>query len=346
MPAAVPCFAACRAAAAGCSPSATRAQGRRAHMPPAPPAAIRHLNRRGHVHAGRVPAAASLRWIKETAMSACYDGNAGCSSDVFPRNHRREKVMGRVTGKVALVTGSALGIGKATAELLASEGAKVVVSDLKVEAGQAVAKGIVDRGGQAIFVQQDATEEAQWEQVVAAAFEAFGQLNIVVNNAGIALSKNVEDTTLADWRKVQAINLDAVFLGTRYGIEALKRSGGGSIVNLSSIEGLIGDPDLAAYNASKGGVRIFTKSAALHCAKAGYGIRVNSVHPGYIWTPMVQDLADNEQSQAYKHLVSLHPIGHLGDPADIAYGILYLASDESKFVTGSELVIDGGYTAQ
>lgn len=254
--------------------------------------------------------------------------------------------MGRVSGKVALVTGGALGIGKASAELLAREGAQVVVSDIKVEEGQAVVEHINNQGGEAIFVQQDTTSEAQWQQVIKAAFDSFGKLNIVVNNAGIALDKHVEETTLDEWRKVQDINLDAVFLGTKYGIEALKKSGGGSIVNLSSIEGLIGDPDLAAYNASKGGVRIFTKSAALHCARAGYGIRINSVHPGYIWTPMVQALAEGENTEKYERLVSLHPIGHLGEPDDIAYGILYLASDESKFVTGSELVIDGGYTAQ
>lgn len=254
--------------------------------------------------------------------------------------------MGRVSGKVALVTGAALGIGKACAELLAREGAKVVVTDIKAEQGQAVAEHIKRQGGEAIFVQHDAADENQWQQAIAAALAAFGKLHIVVNNAGIALGKNVEDTTLAEWRKVQDINLDGVFLGTKYGIEALRKSGGGSIINLSSIEGLIGDPDLAAYNASKGGVRIFTKSAALHCAKSGYGIRINSVHPGYIWTPMVEDVSQGKDSEKYKQLVGLHPIGHLGEPDDIAYGILYLASDESKFVTGSELVIDGGYTAQ
>ena len=254
--------------------------------------------------------------------------------------------MGRVAGKVALVTGAALGIGKASALMLAREGAKMVVSDLKQAEGEAVAQAIRDAGGEAIFVQHDASKEPDWERAIAATFDAFGKLNIVVNNAGIALSKNVEETTLAEWRRVQDINLDGVFLGTRFGIEALKKSGGGSIINLSSIEGLIGDPNLAAYNASKGGVRIFTKSAALHCAQAGYGIRINSVHPAYIWTPLVQELAQHEESDAYKRLVSLHPIGHLGEPDDIAYGILYLASDESKFVTGSELVIDGGYTAQ
>ena len=254
--------------------------------------------------------------------------------------------MGRVTSKVALVTGAALGIGKASAEMLAREGAKVVVSDLKVGDGEAVVRAIRDAGGDAIFVQHDASKEADWAKAIAATFEAFGKLNIVVNNAGIALGKNVEDTTLSEWRRVQDVNLDGVFLGTRFAIEALKKSGGGSIINLSSIEGLIGDPNLAAYNASKGGVRIFTKSAALHCAQAGYGIRINSVHPAYIWTPLVQELSGGEDSDAYKRLVSLHPVGHLGEPDDIAYGILYLASDESKFVTGSELVIDGGYTAQ
>lgn len=254
--------------------------------------------------------------------------------------------MGRVTGKVALVTGAALGIGKASAEMLAREGAKVVVSDLKADEGEAVVRAIRDAGGDAIFVQHDASKEADWAKAIAATFEAFGKLNIVVNNAGIVLGKNVEDTTLAEWRRVQDVNLDGVFLGTRFAIEALKKSGGGSIINLSSIEGLIGDPNLAAYNASKGGVRIFTKSAALHCAQAGYGIRINSVHPAYIWTPLVQELSGGEDSAAYKRLVSLHPVGHLGEPDDIAYGILYLASDESKFVTGSELVIDGGYTAQ
>lgn len=254
--------------------------------------------------------------------------------------------MGRVAEKVALVTGGALGIGRATAEMLAREGAKVVVTDVRQKEGEEVVARIKAQGGEAIFVLHDASNEDQWKAAIDASFKAFGKLNIVVNNAGIALGKTVEDTTLAEWRKVQEINLDGVFLGTKYGIEALRKSGGGSIVNLSSIEGLVGDPGLAAYNASKGGVRIFTKSAALHCAQAGYGIRINSVHPGYIWTPMVAGLADSEQTEKYQRLVSLHPIGHLGEADDIAYGILYLASDESKFMTGSELVIDGGYTAQ
>jgi len=254
--------------------------------------------------------------------------------------------MGRVSGKVALVTGGALGLGKATAEMLAREGAKVVVTDVKEAEGGKTVEGIRAGGAEAIFVRHDASSEDDWKAVLKQALDAFGRLDVLVNNAGIGILGNVEDTTLEDWRKTQSVNLDGVFLGTKYGIEAMRRSGGGSIINLSSIEGLVGDPNLAAYNASKGGVRIFTKSAALHCARQGYGIRINSVHPGYIWTPMVEAVSKGKDTEKYKALVDLHPIGRLGEPDDIAYGILYLASDESKFVTGSELVIDGGYTAQ
>ncbi|GAB31505.1 3-beta hydroxysteroid dehydrogenase [Acetobacter pasteurianus] len=253
--------------------------------------------------------------------------------------------MARVAGKVAIVSGAANGIGKATAQLLAKEGAKVVIGDLKEEDGQKAVAEIKAAGGETAFVKLNVTDEAAWKAAIEQTLKLYGRLDIAVNNAGIAYSGSVESTSLEDWRRVQSINLDGVFLGTQVAIEAMKKSGGGSIVNLSSIEGLIGDPMLAAYNASKGGVRLFTKSAALHCAKSGYKIRVNSVHPGYIWTPMVAGLT-KEDAAARQKLVDLHPIGHLGEPNDIAYGILYLASDESKFVTGSELVIDGGYTAQ
>ncbi|GBR46708.1 3-beta hydroxysteroid dehydrogenase [Acetobacter pomorum] len=253
--------------------------------------------------------------------------------------------MARVAGKVAIVSGAANGIGKATAQLLAKEGAKVVIGDLKEEDGQKAVAEIKNAGGEATFVKLNVTDEAEWKAAIAQTLKLYGRLDIAVNNAGIAYSGSVESTPLEEWRRVQSINLDGVFLGTQVAIEAMKKSGGGSIVNLSSIEGLVGDPTLAAYNASKGGVRLFTKSAALHCAKSGYKIRVNSVHPGYIWTPMVAGLT-KEDAAARQKLVDLHPIGHLGEPNDIAYGILYLASDESKFVTGSELVIDGGYTAQ
>ncbi|WP_075836110.1 MULTISPECIES: glucose 1-dehydrogenase [unclassified Rhodococcus (in: high G+C Gram-positive bacteria)] len=256
--------------------------------------------------------------------------------------------MRRVEGKVALVTGGARGIGAATARLLAAEGARVVVTDVDHDAGHAVAAAIDDTFTHAMFLPHDVTAEDDWAAVIEQVTDRFGRLDVLVNNAGVVSTANVEDESLERWRWLQSINLDGVFLGTKAAIAAMKVGGGGSIVNLSSIEGLIGDPALAAYNASKGGVRIFTKSTALHCAKSGYGIRVNSVHPGYIWTPMVQGVAaeggDIEQGRAT--LTALHPIGRLGTAEDIAYAILYLASDESSFVTGAELVVDGGYTAQ
>ncbi|MBK6704449.1 MAG: glucose 1-dehydrogenase [Caulobacteraceae bacterium] len=256
--------------------------------------------------------------------------------------------MRRVENKVALVTGGGLGLGRACAVLLAREGAKVMITDVKEREGRVVAEEIVEAGGEAMFMRQDVSSETDWDAVSAATLRRFGRLNILVNNAGVALGGSVETTTLEQWRALMAVNLDGVFMGTRSAVAAMKDTGGGSIINLSSIEGLIGDADLAAYNASKGGVRIFTKSAALHCAKAGYKIRVNSVHPGYIWTPMVENyLAAQPDPEAAKAFVTgLHPVGHLGEADDIAYGVLYLASDESKFVTGAELVIDGGYTAQ
>ena len=257
--------------------------------------------------------------------------------------------MGRTQGKVALVTGAALGIGRASAELLAREGAKVVLTDLLDTEGQAVASAIVEAGGEAIYLHHDVADEAQWERVIAAAVDRFGRLDVLVNNAGVGWGGPPEDETLERWRRLMSINLDGVFLGVKHAIRAMKASGGGgSIINLSSIEGLIGDPNLGAYNASKGGVRLYTKSTALYCAKAGLRIRVNSIHPGYIWTPMVENYLRSvgDLAAGRAALDALHPIGHVGEPDDIAYGVLYLASDESKFVTGTELVIDGGYTAQ
>ncbi|MFV0369857.1 MAG: glucose 1-dehydrogenase [Hyphomicrobiaceae bacterium] len=257
--------------------------------------------------------------------------------------------MGRVAGKVAIVTGAAKGIGREAAIVLAREGAAVVVADIDEAGARSVTEEITQAGGRAVAIRQDAASEADWEAAIKLAVDTYGGLNIVVNNAGVALAGTVEDTSLKDWRALMAVNLDGVFLGTRYGIQAMKASKGkGSIINLSSIEGLIGDPTLAAYNASKGGVRIFTKSSALHCAQEGYDIRVNSVHPGYIWTPMVEGFLGtfDDAAAAREATAKKHPVGHLGEPADIAYGILYLASDESKFMTGAELVIDGGYTAQ
>jgi 3(or 17)beta-hydroxysteroid dehydrogenase len=256
--------------------------------------------------------------------------------------------MNRMRGKSAVVTGGALGIGRACALKLAEEGSAVAVTDVDVDKGSVVVEEIRRRGGDAIFIAHDVADEARWDYVMRAVIERYKELNVLVNNAGVALAKDVEHTTLEEWRWLMSINLDGVFLGTKHAIQAMKANRGCSIVNLSSIEGLVGDPNLAAYNASKGGVRLLTKSAALYCARAGYNIRVNSVHPGYIWTPMVENYlrSQGDVAQGRKLLDSLHPIGHVGEPDDIAYGVLYLASDEAKFVTGTELVIDGGYTAQ
>ena len=256
--------------------------------------------------------------------------------------------MNRMRGKVAIVTGAAMGIGRACAIRLAEEGAAIVATDLDPARGAAVADEIKCKGGDAIFVQHDVAQESAWTNVIQTTLERYGKLDVLVNNAGIALAQDVEHTTLDEWRRLMSINLDGVFLGTKHAVVAMKANRSGSIINLSSIEGLIGDPNLAAYNASKGVVRLLTKSSALYCAKAGYNIRVNSVHPGYIWTPMVENFLKSQGDvvEGRKQLDSLHPIGHIGDTDDIAYGVVYLASDESKFVTGTELVIDGGYTAQ
>ena len=257
--------------------------------------------------------------------------------------------MNRVKNKVAIVTGGASGLGKSSAILLAREGAKIVVTDIDEEDGKKVVQQIKANGGEAIFIKQDVSKEDEWKNVIETTLKTFGKLHILANSAGIGLGGTVEEVTLEDWKNLIDVNLNGTFLGTQYGIKGMKETGeGGSIINFSSIEGLIGDPNLPAYNASKGGVTIFTKSAALHCARQGYGIRINSIHPAYIWTPLVENFlkAQGDVEEGKKQLESLHPVGHLGEPDDIGYGVVYLASDESKFMTGSELVIDGGYTAQ
>lgn len=255
----------------------------------------------------------------------------------------------RLNNKVALITGGGSGIGAAICQRFTAEGAAVVVSDIDAEAANRIATEIANTGGKALALEQDVSDESRWPQVITETLQAFNGLDILVNNAGIAIPGNVEDTTLADWRKTQSINLDAVFLGTREAIGVMKESGG-SIINVSSIEGIIGEPLAAAYNASKGGVRIFTKSAALHCADNGYKVRVNSIHPGYIMTPMVSSAVSEfepaETEQLLNRLISSIPMGAMGIPEDIANGALFLASDESRYMTGSELVIDGGYTAK
>ena len=251
--------------------------------------------------------------------------------------------MGRVEGKVALVTGAASGLGKATAAMLLREGAKVCLSDIDSEGG-AQAAGELGEG--AMFVEHDVTDEAAWAAAVERTVTAFGGLNILVNNAGIGFIKNVEDTTLQEWRTVHAIDLDGVFLGCKAAIRAIANSGGGSIVNISSVSGIIAGHNLAAYNSAKAGVRLLSKSVALHCAREGYNIRCNSVHPSFIDTPMLSGLTERYgREEGLAKLGRQLPLGNVGEPDDVAYAVLYLASDESKFMTGAELVIDGGISA-
>jgi len=255
--------------------------------------------------------------------------------------------MDRVKGKVAIITGAATGLGEADALLLAKEGAKVVVADIDEAKGNKVAEEIRRGGGEAIFVKHDVTSEKDWHNVIEKTLLEFGKLDILVNNAGIQIIKEVEEFSLEEWRRLMSVNLDGVFLGTKHAIKAMKGTGGGSIINMSSAAGIVGTLDnTSAYCASKGAVRLFTKAVALECSKAGrdYNIRVNSVHPGVIETKLVADMARDKKVK--ENLENNHPIGFLGKPIDVAYAVLYLASDESRLVTGAEMVIDGGWTAR
>ncbi len=254
--------------------------------------------------------------------------------------------MDRVKGKVAIVTGSGGGLGRAEALLLAKEGAAVVVTDLDEGAAENVAKEIRAREGAAIFAKHDVSNESEWKGAIRRTLDEFGKLDILVNNAGVIIYKKIEETSLDEWRWLMSVNLDGVFLGTKCAIEVMKQNRSGSIINISSVAGLIGNPDASAYHASKGGVRAFSKAAAIECSKAGYNynIRVNSVYPGVINTKMAEELRQDKAK--YETALSWHAMGHFGEPEDVAFGVLYLASDESKFITGSELVIDGGWTAR
>lgn len=253
--------------------------------------------------------------------------------------------MGRVANKVALITGGTAGIGYASAELMCREGAKVVITDLRPKEGEASAQKLRDQGYDAMFIEQDVTDENLWPGVIAAVVKQYGRLDILVNNAGVGEETNLEESDLAHWRFVNAVNMEAVFMGTKNAIKQMKLNGGGSIINISSIEGLIGDQKFAAYNASKGGVRLFTKSAALYCAEKKYNIRVNSLHPGFTQTPMVDNAVNIFSAADAERINREIAVGYMAEPIDQAYGILFLASDESRYMTGSELVIDGGFTA-
>jgi len=258
--------------------------------------------------------------------------------------------MNRLKGKVSIVTGSAMGIGEATANLFAEEGSKVVVADMDVVNGERVVKNIKNKGGEAIYLKLDVTKENEWKNVVEETIKKYGLLTVLVNNAGISIAKDVEETTIEEWNRIMSVNATGVFLGTKYAIKAMKDNGQPcSIINRSSIDGQIAEAGLFAYCASKGAVTILTKSAALACGKKGYKIRVNSVHPGYVHTKLTEEEAKGygySPEEYFEKVGRLHPIGFIGKPIDIAYLDVFLASDESRWVTGAEYVIDGGWTAQ
>jgi NAD(P)-dependent dehydrogenase (short-subunit alcohol dehydrogenase family) len=249
----------------------------------------------------------------------------------------------RLAGKVALISGGARGLGASEARLFAREGARVVLGDVLEAEGRAVEAEIRSAGGDALFVGLDVTDEGDWERAVARTVERYGKLDVLVNNAGVGAQGRIEDTTVKDWDHVMDVNAKGVFLGTRAAIPAMRRAGGGSIVNISSQLGLVGtDNSSPQYQASKGAVRLLTKATAIQYARER--IRANSVHPGPIVTAMTE--RRRAEPETYRTMLSRIPLGRFGEPDEVAYGVLYLASDESAFVTGSELVIDGGWTAQ
>ena len=252
----------------------------------------------------------------------------------------------RLSGKVAIVTGGASGIGAATCRLFAEEGAKgVVIADINEELGGEVADQIREQGGDAFYIFLDVSDEQQWIDTVAATVERYGRLDVTVNNAGMSTwesRKNVEDTTLEIWNRMHAVNVTGVFLGTKYSIPEMRKVGGGSIINISSIYGIVGSKSGTSYHSAKGGVRTFTKATAIQYAAEN--IRSNSIHPGFADTGMTAEL--HAQPAEHARRISQTPIGRMGTPEDMAWGCLYLASDESSFVTGVELPIDGGMTAQ
>jgi NAD(P)-dependent dehydrogenase (short-subunit alcohol dehydrogenase family) len=251
--------------------------------------------------------------------------------------------MDRLAGKVALISGGARGQGATEARLFVREGACVVFGDVLDDEGKKVEAEIRASGGRATYVHLDVTREADWRAAVATAVQAYGKLNVLVNNAGILLRAKIEHMAETDWDRIMAINVKGVFLGTKCAIPAMRAAGGGSIVNISSTAGLVGNAgETAAYTATKGAVRLFTKATAMQHVKDG--IRCNSVHPGPIATDMIRDMLEN--SAAWEQRLRRLPMGRVGTPEEVAYGVLYLASDESSYVTGSELVIDGGTTAE
>ena len=263
-----------------------------------------------------------------------------------------------VQDKVALITGAATGIGAATAQILAKNGATVIIGDISDEAGQAKAEQIVNAGGVAEYMTLDVTNEKQWKQVIATIVERHGSLDVLVNNAGIIKHTNLLNITLEEWRFVNAVCMEGVFLGTKHAVDVMRPEGssgrGGSIINLSSVGGVKGAPDLSSYCAAKGGVRNFTKAIAVECGAYGHNVRVNSVHPGNCLTEMLKqefiDMVENGEAEsieaAMKFYMDMQVLPDIGTPEDMGAAILFLASDASKFVTGAEFHIDGGLLAK
>jgi 3(or 17)beta-hydroxysteroid dehydrogenase len=269
-------------------------------------------------------------------------------------NHSNVSSAVNIKNKVALITGAGSGIGRACANLFAQEGAIVIVADIDEKLGKEVVNEISAKSFIADFIKLDVTDESSWVNAYKFVQEKHSRLNILVNNAGIAFGGSITELSLHDWRRLMAVNLDGVFLGTKHAIPLMQKNDGGSIVNVSSASGIVGSPTAAAYCASKGGVRLFTKAVALECAQARNNIRVNSIHPGAVATPMFEKgpTWNNFVTQmgglegAWKKIAESAPLGRVAEPQEIANAILFLASDASSYMTGSELIIDGGFTAQ
>lgn len=279
-------------------------------------------------------------------------GTWGISPAAGGNNNRkpRRQAMPRVKDKTILITGAANGLGSAMAKLLASEGAVVWLTDIDDTSGNAVVAEINSAGGRAQYMRQDVSLPEEWDRVFFRLRANHARLDVLVNNAGGGTYNDIETVSFQEWRRIMALNLDSSFLGTQMAIKWMKQTGGGSIVNVSSIAAFIGSPNLAAYCAAKAGIYLLSKSAAVYCGQKGYQIRVNSIHPGLVDTRAGKEMArlatglptDEEAIAAF---TAMHPIGRIGKPDDIANGVLYLASDESSFVTGTHLIIDGGFTA-
>lgn len=255
--------------------------------------------------------------------------------------------MGRVSNKVALVTGAAQGLGAAIATMLAREGARVVLTDINIDDARKQADAINSaHADHALALEHDVTDAARWSQVISDTEETYGGLHILVNNAGIGSMGNIEEESFENWRRVHSVDLDSVFHGCQKAIPLMQASGGGSIINISSISGIIAGHNLAAYNSAKAAVRHLSKSVALHCARVRNNIRCNSIHPAFVDTPIIDSMLEgDDRAETLRKLGRQVPIGRIAEPDDVAYAVLYLASDESSFVTGSEIRIDGGISA-